>query len=102
MRPLPVLLLALAATLLAAAPATAGGVAQLDGVVLRFTGEDAEPSNVTISRSGGLLTLEENASRMTAGPGCSVDATGYVATCPDAGIERIEVRLGDIGSDVRI
>lgn len=101
-RPLFILLLTLAAALVAAAPASAGGLVELDGTVLRFTGDPDEPSNVTISREGGLLTLSENASRMTAGPGCTVDAEGYLATCPDAGIERIEVLLADVGSDVRI
>lgn len=99
--PLP-FLVALALTLLAAAPAAAGGLVQLDGAVLRFTGDDQEPSNVTISRANGLLRLDEDASRMTAGDGCSVSADGYHATCPDTGIERIEVRLGSLGSDVRI
>ncbi len=94
--------LALAALLLAAPPALAGGLVQLDGVVLRFTGDGEEPSNVTISRENGLLTLAENASRMTAGAGCTVSTDGYTTTCPDTGIERIEVRLGDLGSDVRI
>lgn len=100
------LLLSLALTgmlLAVAAPsALAGGLVELDGTVLRFTGDGEEPSNVTISRADGQLTLTENASRMTAGAGCTVGTDGYLATCPDAGIERIEVRLGDLGSDVRI
>lgn len=99
-------LLALTAMLLAAPPALAGGVVDRDGTVLRFTGDGEEPSNVTISRAGGLLTLTENASRMTMGTtvggGCTISADGYLVTCDDAGIERIEVRLGDLGSDVRI
>jgi len=101
-RPLLTLPAALVALLIAAAPAVAGGVPQLDGVVLRYTGDDVEPSNVTISDEDGLLTLRENGSRMDAGPGCVVSEDGYLAQCPDAGIERIEVQLGPIGSDVRI
>jgi hypothetical protein len=101
-RHLPTLAAALVALLIAAAPAAAGGVPQLDGVVLRYTGDDVEPSNVTISDAAGMLTLREDGSRMTAGPGCVVSEDGYVAQCPDAGVERIEVRLGPIGSDVRI
>jgi RTX calcium-binding nonapeptide repeat (4 copies) len=98
---LPLTLLAL---LCAAAPASAGGLVELGGAVLRYTGDDVEPSNVTIDRVGGLLTLDENASRLTlpAGSPCTLDATGYHVACPDTGIERIEVRLGLLGSDVRI
>jgi hypothetical protein len=101
-RALTILTLALAATLLATTPALADGRVELDGTVLRFTGDPLEPSNVTISRLNGFLILEENASWMVAGPGCTVSADGYLATCPDAGIERIEVALADVGSDVRI
>jgi Ca2+-binding RTX toxin-like protein len=103
-RPRAILLTALAALLLAAVPAAAGGLVELDGAVLRYTGDDAEPSNVTIDRADGVLTLDENASRMTVAPGsaCTLDDTGYRVACPDAGIERIEVRLGLLGSDVRI
>ncbi|HEX7292622.1 MAG TPA: hypothetical protein VF250_15995 [Conexibacter sp.] len=99
-----VLPLALLALLVPAAPAAAGGLVALDGVVLRFTGDDVEPSNVTIDHVDGLLTLDENASRLTLPEGspCTLDATGYRVTCPDTGIERIEVRLGLLGSDVRI
>src|SRR4029077_15180874 len=45
-----------------------------------------------------------NASRLAlpAGSPCTLDATGYHVDCPDTGIERIEVRLGLLGSDVRI
>jgi hypothetical protein len=98
---LPIALLALLA---AAAPAAAGGIVELDGTVLRFTGDDVEPSNVTIDRAAGQLTLDENASRLAlpAGSACTLDDTGYRVTCPDAGIERIEVRLGLLGSDVRV
>jgi len=72
--------------------------------VLRFTGDDVEPSNVTIDHVGAVLTLDENASRLTlpVGTPCTLDATGYHVECPDTGIERIEVRLGLLGSDVRI
>jgi RTX calcium-binding nonapeptide repeat (4 copies) len=100
-RPLTALLVALAALLIAAVPASASLV-QLDGAVLRFTGNDAEPSSVTISDAGGMLTLVDDASRMTAGPGCTASADGYHAQCPDLGVQSIVVRLGDLGSDVRI
>jgi Ca2+-binding RTX toxin-like protein len=103
-RALPLLLTVLAFVLLAAAPAVAGGLVELDGTVLRYTGDDVEPSSVTISRADGVLALEENASRMTVGLGsaCTADDTGYRVACPDTGVERIEVRLGLLGSDVRI
>ncbi len=96
------LLIALALLLLAAAPAAAGGVVALDGTVLDFTGDSLEPSNVTIADVAGVLTLTENASRMTAGAGCTASPDGYLVTCPDTGIERIEVHVGDLGSDVRV
>ena len=101
-RPRSILLLALAALLLAAAPAAAGGVVEVDGAVLRYSGGDDEPSNVTIDRVDNVLVVQENASRMTAGGVCSVLDGGYRVECPDVGVERIEVQLGLLGSDVRI
>lgn len=103
-RPRSILLIALAALLLSAAPAAADGLVALDGTVLRYTGDDLEPSNVTIDHVGGVLRIDENASRMTIslGSACTLDPTGYHVECPDTGIERIEVRLGLLGSDVRI
>jgi hypothetical protein len=103
-RPRLLLPLALLALLVCAGPASAGGLVALDGAVLRFTGDDLEPSNVTIDHVDGVLRLDENASRMTVpdGSACVVDDTGYRVACPDTGIERIEVQLGMLGSDVRI
>jgi len=102
-RALPLLLLlALAAALIGAAPAAAGALVEVDGAVLRYTGDDVEPGNVTISRADGMLRLAENASRMTAGAGCTASADGYRVECADAGVARIEVQLGLLGSDVRI
>jgi Ca2+-binding RTX toxin-like protein len=103
-RPRAILLTALTAVLLYAVPASAGGLVALDGPVLRFTGDDLEPSNVTIDHVDGVLRLDDNASRLSVPDGstCTVDATGYRVECPDAGIERIEVQLGLLGSDVRI
>lgn len=88
----------------APAPALAGGLVALDGPVLRFTGDDLEPSNVTIDHADGVLRLQDDASRLTValGSSCTLDPTGYVVECPDAGIERIEVQVGLLGSDVRI
>lgn len=101
-RPSLVLLAALAAVLLVAAPASAGGLAAVDGAVLRYSADDVEPVNVTIDLVDGALVLDENASRMTAGAGCVASADRYRVECPAAGVERIEVRLGFLGSDVRI
>ncbi len=96
-------LLVVAALLVGAAPAAAGGLAELDGVVLRYTADDVEPVNVTIDRVDGVLRLDENASRPRAGTGCTVSAEDpFRVECPETGIERIEVRLGALGSDVRI
>ena len=117
-----ILLTALAASLPCVVPsaASAGGLVELDGTVLRFTGDDVEPSNVTIDQVDGRLRLTENASPMTVATpapappatvtgaasatpaACTVLDGGYVVECPDAGIERIELRLGLLGSDVRI
>jgi hypothetical protein len=98
------LLLTLAVLLLGTAPAAAGGLVALDGTVLRFTADDLEASNVEIDRLDGVLRLDDYASRMTvaAGAGCAVLEDGYRVECPDAGVERIEVRLGFLGGDVRI
>jgi hypothetical protein len=101
-RPRSILLAALASALLCATPAAAAGLVELDGAVLRYTGDDVEPSNVTIDHVDGVLRLDENAGRMTAGAGCTASEDGYRVECPDAGIERIEVRLGLLGSDVRL
>lgn len=102
MRACAILLLTFLASLAAAAPATAGALAQVDGTVLRYTADDREPVNITIDRDGGLLRLDENGSRPTAGAGCSATDDPYRITCEAAGVERIEVRLGFLGSDVRI
>lgn len=102
-RTLPLLLVAALVVLLSAAPASATGVAELDGVVLRYTADDSEPVSVTIDRVDGVLRLDENANRPRAGAGCTVRADDpYRIECPAAGIERIEVRLPMLGSDVRI
>lgn len=97
-----ILLATVASLLLLAAPAAAGGFVQIDGSTLRFTGDDLEPSSVTIDDVDGLLVLDEDASRMVAGPGCSPGADGYEITCPDAGVQQIDVKVGLLGSDVRI
>ena len=102
LRPRWILLTSVAALLLIAAPAAAGGLVQVDGATLRFTGDDLEPSSVTIDDLDGLLVLDDDASRMVAGPGCSPSADGYEVTCPDTGVEQIDVRVGLLGSDVRI
>ncbi|HEX4806798.1 MAG TPA: calcium-binding protein [Conexibacter sp.] len=101
-RPRRILLLAFAVLLLAAAPAAAGGLVQVDGATLRFTGDDLEPSSVTIDDAGGMLVLDDDASRMTAGPGCVASVDGYEVQCPDAGVQQIDVSVGLLGSDVRI
>jgi len=95
-------LAAVAALLLLAAPAAAGGFVQIDGSTLRFTGDDLEPSSVTIDDLDGLLVLTDDASRMVAGPRCSPSADGYQITCPDAGVQQIDVSVGLLGSDVRV
>lgn len=94
--------LALLLLLLGAVPAAAGGFVQVDGGVLRFDGDGLEASSVTISDRAGTLVLDEDASRMTAGPGCTASADGYRVTCPDAGVQSIAVQVGFLGSDVRI
>lgn len=94
-------LLTIALLLTAAAPAAAGGLAEVDGAVLRYTADDIEPVNVTIDLVGDVMRLEENGSRPSAGAGCErVD--DWVVECAAIGVERIAVRLGAPGSDVRI
>jgi RTX calcium-binding nonapeptide repeat (4 copies) len=99
-------LLALAAVVLGAVavPARAGGFVSIDAGALTFDGtvDQTEPDNVTISQVGGMLRLDELASRMTASPLCSASADGYRVECPAAGVERIVVRTSDLGSDVRV
>lgn len=97
--------LALAATLAATAPALAGGVVSIDDDTLAYRGDGVEPNNVTISLvSGGeTIRLDELGSRITAVPEtCRVTPDRYRAECPARGIERLDVRTGDAGSDVRI
>lgn len=142
-RLLPILL-ALGAPLLAAAPASAGGVVSISGGTLSYVGDDVEPSNVTISLADGVVRIDENATRLTFAPAaapvepdpratdpratdpratdprtddgtartpaarappaptCTVSDDGYRAECPADGIERLSVRTGNAGSDVRI
>jgi hypothetical protein len=102
-RTLPHLLLALALVLLAASPALAGGLVTVENGVLSFRStSDAEPNNVTISQAGGSLRLDELASRMTAGPGCTAVNDSYRVECPAAGVTSIAVQTSSMGSDVRI
>ena len=101
-RPRWIPLATVAALLLIAAPAAAGGFVRVDGGVLRFTGDDTEPSSVTIGDAGGVLVLDDDASRMTAGAGCVASPDGYEVQCPDAGVAQIDVKVGLLGSDVRV
>jgi hemolysin type calcium-binding protein len=103
-RTLPPLLLALALVLLGAAPALAGAFVDVESGVLSYHGEldQSEPDNVTIARSGGMLRLDEDASRMTVGSGCVVSPNGYHVTCDATGVTSITVQTSDLGSDVRI
>jgi hemolysin type calcium-binding protein len=98
------LLLALAAVLLGAGPAFAGAlVSEQDGkLVFDGTIDQSEPDNVTISRAGDVLRLDELASRMTVQAPCVLSFGGYRAECPAAGIEQLVARTSDLGSDVRV
>jgi RTX calcium-binding nonapeptide repeat (4 copies) len=103
-RTLPPLLLALALVLLGAAPALAGALVSVEGGVLSYRGDvdQNEPDNVTISQAGGVLALDELASRMTAGPGCIASPSGYHVRCDATGATSIAVQTSDLGSDVRV
>lgn len=97
--------LALAATLAASAPALAGGVVSIDGDTLSYHGDSIEPNNVTIAlvAGGETIRLDELGSRIVGAPEtCTVSADRYRADCPARGVERLDVRTGDAGSDVRI
>jgi hemolysin type calcium-binding protein len=103
-RTLPSLLLTLALVLLGAAPALAGALVSVEGGVLSYRGDvdQSEPDNVTISQAGGVLRLDEAASRMTAGTGCVASANGYHVTCDPTGVTSTFVQTSDMGSDVRV
>ncbi|ADB52602.1 calcium-binding protein [Conexibacter woesei] len=62
------LLLALGTPLVAAAPATAGGVVSIADGTLSYVGDDVEPSNVTISLADGVVRIDENATRLSFAP----------------------------------
>lgn len=97
--------LALAATLAASAPALAGGTVSIDGDTLAYRGDDVEPNNVTIALvdGGRTIRLDELGSRIVGAPEtCTVSSSGYRADCPASGIERLDVRTGNAGSDVRV
>jgi hypothetical protein len=98
-----ILLLALAATLLATASASAGGLIAIDESTLAYSSDGLEPNNVTISTVGGHVRLDEAGSRIVAAPPqCVVTNDGYRAECPADGIERLTVTTGEAGSDVRV
>jgi len=98
------LLLALAAVLIGAGPAFAGALVSEQDGTLAFDGtvDQSEPNNVTISQAGDVLRLDEIASRMTVQAPCVASLGGYRVECPAAGIDRIDVRTSDLGSDVRV
>jgi hemolysin type calcium-binding protein len=98
------LLLAVAAVLLCASPAFGGALVSIADGALVFDGtiDQTEPANVTISRSGDVLQLDELGSRMTVREPCTAIADGYHVVCPATGVERIVARTSDMGSDVRV
>lgn len=96
-------LLALAAGLVATAPASAGGVISLDDDALVYTGDGVEPINVLLSTVGESLRVEEHGTRITSAPEtCVVSRDRYRADCPAADVSRLRITTGDAGSDVRV
>ena len=98
-----ILLLALAMSLLAAVPAAADGLVQLDGSVLRFTGDERRAQQRHDSTTGTACSCSRRTgSRMTAGAGCTASTDGYEVTCPDLGVAQIDVERRAARQDVRI
>jgi Ca2+-binding RTX toxin-like protein len=89
------LLLAGAATLLAAPAAQAGSVS-VSGSTLTVRGGSA-PNSITVDRAGGLVRVHDGAGSLSAGSGC-LGVSGTDVTCPDGSVNLISV-FGEGGPD---
>jgi Ca2+-binding RTX toxin-like protein len=90
-----VVLLALAATLLAAPAAQAGSVS-VSGSTLTVRGGSAA-NDITVDRSSGVVHVHDGAGGLSAGGGC-LGVTGNDVTCPDASVNLISAQ-GEGGAD---
>jgi hypothetical protein len=90
-------------SLLAAGACDAGllGV-DADGRTLRFAGEALDANNLTLSDRQGSVWAVEDGARLSAGAGCKVGADPYSAVCHAAGIDRLVIDLGGLGSDLQL
>lgn len=83
-----------------AAPAAASTV-QLDGATLTYDAAPGEANRLTVSSSGGTLTVTDTGATVTAGAGCTfVSATK--ATCPAAGVAAMAISTGDMNDTASV
>ena len=85
-------------------PAAASSTVSVDGGVLLVTGAPGDTSDISVgsitppgNENPSKYTVIDHSAGATAGPGCAPAAQGSVE-CPAAGVQRVEMRLGD-GND---
>lgn len=83
---------------------TRAGVLEVspDGTALRFVGAPADANSLTIGERRGVLSVSEDGERLTVGPGCLAGTDAYSASCPLSAIDRLEIDLGGLGSDLTL
>jgi len=88
-----------AATLLVAAPTAFAATATKAGDTVTYTAAPGERNALTITQSGGNVILDESSADVTITDGGGCPIVGGNAQCPEAGVTKIVVDLGD-GDDI--
>jgi len=84
-----------AGALLAAAPGAHAATATLSGDTITYTAAPGESNSLNLSQSGGNVILDDSSAvTITDGGGCPIAVSGN-AECPEAGVTKIVVDLGD-------
>jgi Ca2+-binding RTX toxin-like protein len=83
-----------------AAPAAASTV-QLDGPTLTYDAAPGESNRLTVSSSGGTLTVTDTGATVTAGPGCT-SSSSTKATCPSASVTTMDISTGDMNDTASV
>src|SRR5919204_5356142 len=86
------------AHLAGAAPAAASTV-QLDGATLTYDAAPGESNRLTISSTGGTLTVTDTGATVSVGAGCS-SVSSTKATCPAAGAAAVST--GDMNDTASV
>ncbi|ROP41910.1 calcium-binding protein [Saccharothrix texasensis] len=82
------------------ADAAGGGVAQVDGVAIRYMAAAGDANVITVTLVGGAYFIDDSVP-ITAGPGCgNVAGDATKVQCLAMGIQGMEIRGGDLGDTI--